>query len=439
MKKVLTSLTALAFATLNLLAADRPKPNILFILADDTGIDDYGCYGSDRFKGKTPNIDALAKSGLRFERCYAEPLCGPSRTTLMTGRYVFRNGAINNQITHATSFKNEPSLARMLKQAGYATGMAGKWRQMGDSPGDWGFDEFITDPVAGGWYWKPNYTKNGKLVETGKDVYCPDVCLDFTKDFFKRHKDEPFYFYFPTHLVHGPILRTPDTKPGSTGQEALYDDNIAYLDKQVGELVAELEKLGLREKTLIVFSGDNGTAKRSGTIGGREIHGAKGSTLEGGSRVPLIANWPGVTAKGKVLRDLTDFTDFFPTFAEVAGARMPEGVKFDGHSFAPQLRGKNGEPRDWIFVQLGAKWYARNDGWKLNQSGELHDLSDAPFVEKPVTAENQSAAAKIARGKLQAVLDELNPAAGKTDTGKPRKPVRQLRKQQRRATATHSI
>ena len=104
MKSALTTLTVLALAALNLLAADRPaKPNILFILADDTGIDDYGCYGSDRFKGRTPNIDALAKSGLRFERCYAEPLCGPTRTTLMTGRYVFRTGAISNPITSGSA------------------------------------------------------------------------------------------------------------------------------------------------------------------------------------------------------------------------------------------------------------------------------------------------------------------------------------------------
>ena len=192
MKKLLT--LALIFASLlNLLAADK-RPNILFILADDTGIDDYSCYGSDRFKSRTPNIDALAKSGLRFERCYASPLCGPSRSTLTTGRYVFRTGAINNPITHATSFKDEPSVARTLKQAGYATGMAGKWRQMGDSPGDWGYDEFITDNTAAGWYWKNNYNKNGQQVDAGKEVYCPDVCMEFTKDFFKRHKDEPYYF-----------------------------------------------------------------------------------------------------------------------------------------------------------------------------------------------------------------------------------------------------
>jgi len=434
MRNVLFALSFLTAAALNCIAADQAaRPNILFILADDTGIDDYGCYGSDRFKGRTPNIDSLAKSGLRFERCYSEPLCGPSRCTIMTGRYVFRTGGISNPTAHTPSYRSEPSLATTLKRAGYVTGMAGKWRQMSDSPGDWGFDEFITDNTAGGWYWKSNYSENGKWTTKGSNAYGPDVCLDFTKDFLRRHKSEPFYFYFPTHLVHGPIVRTPDTKPGTSAEPTLYSDNIAYLDKQVGELIAELDRLGLREKTLIVFSGDNGTAKRSGTIGDREIHGAKGSVLEGGSRVPLIANWKGVTPPGKVLKDLVDFTDFFPTFAELAGAKMPDGMKSDGHSFAPQVRGQPGHPRDWIFVQLGAKWYARNDGFKLTQSGELYDLSDAPFAEKPVAADSKSTAATAARRLLKTALDELNPAGGTTGTAleKPeKKATKKARRQQ---------
>lgn len=415
MKKLLLGLTLLAIATTGAPAADKPtKPNILFILADDSGMDGYGCYGSDRFKAMTPNIDALARTGIRFERCYSAPLCGPTRCQIMTGRYGFRTGSVNNQAARNPSIKDEPSLAKALKQAGYATALAGKWRQMGESPGNWGFDVFVTDNTAGGWYWKSNYIKNGQPVQTNQEVYCPDVCRDFALDFMRKNKDKPFYLYYPTHLVHGPILRTPDTKAGSPGAEQLYGDNVAYLDKQVGQLVAELDKLGLRERTLIVFSADNGTARRSGTIGGREINGHKGTMWEGGARVPLLANWRGVTREGTVLQELVDFSDLFPTFAEVAGAKMPEGVKFDGRSFAPQLRGEKGDPRVSIFVQLGLKWYARNEGWKLNESGELFDMSDAPFVEKLVAPEGQSGAAKAARKQLQAVLDELNPAAGKT-------------------------
>ena len=191
------------------------RPNIVFIFGDDCGIDSFGCYGSDRAKSFTPNIDALAKSGTQFERCYATPLCGPSRCCIMTGRHGFRTGGLTNQTAGNASFKDEPSLARILKSAGYATGMAGKWRQMSDSPGDWGFDEYITDPTASGWFWKDNYTKNGKEVKFDKEVYYPDHCSDFAVDFIRRHKDQPFYFYLSEHLIHGPILRTPDSKEGA--------------------------------------------------------------------------------------------------------------------------------------------------------------------------------------------------------------------------------
>ncbi|HND52130.1 MAG TPA: sulfatase-like hydrolase/transferase, partial [Pirellulaceae bacterium] len=357
----------------------------MFILGDDYGLDGVSCYGSDRFKGKTPNLDSLAASGIRFTQCYSMPLCGPTRCTIMTGRYGFRTGGATNQSAGKASFKTEPSLARTLKEAGYATGMAGKWRQMSDTPGDWGFDDWLTDPTAGGWYWKTSYTKNGKLVETKDEVYCPDVCMDFTLDFLRRNREKPFYFYFSSHLIHGPILRTPDTQ--AEGKGDLYEENVRYLDKQVGQLVAELDKLGLREKTLIVFSADNGTARfgsATSVINGRKINGQKGTLLEGGARVPLIANWKGSTPAGRVNNDLIDFSDFFGTFAEVAGAKPPTDAKLDSRSFAAQLRGEKGTPRDWVFVQLGARWYVREQGFKLNQAGELFDMSDAPFVEKPI-------------------------------------------------------
>jgi arylsulfatase A len=406
-------------------AAAKPaaagRPNILFILSDDQGLDGVGCYGSDRFKGKTPNLDKLAATGIRFTQCYAMPLCGPSRCTIATGRYGFRTGGSTNGSAGNPSFKDEPSLARTLRQAGYATGMAGKWRQVGGTPGDWGYAEWLTDPTAGGWFWKTGYTKNGVDVETAQEVYCPDVCMEFTLDFLRRHREQPFYFYYPTHLIHAPILRTPDSKPETKNY---YEDDVAYLDKQVGQLVAELDKLGLREKTLIVFSADNGTAKfgaDTSFLNGRKINGMKNTMLEGGARVPLIANWKGVAPAGKVLDSLVDFSDFYATFAELAGAKMPEGVVFDSRSFAPQLRGEKGTPREWVFVQLGPYWYVRDQGFKLTEKGELFDMGDAPFVEKPVSAESADDGAKAARARLQAVLDKLDPASGKIAAIKPNK------------------
>lgn len=420
-----TALCFLLVAEGRLMAADPPRPNILFILADDYGLDGVGCYGSDRFKGKTPNLDRLAREGIRFQNCYCTPLCGPTRCLLITGRYGFRTGGLTNQTAGLPSPKEEPSLARILKEAGYVTGMCGKWRQMGGLPGDWGFDEYLTDPTAGGYFWEKSYIKNGQVVELEQVVYYPDVAHEFALDFIRRHKDRPFFFYYSSHLVHGPILPTPDSKVGPGGlppkgmkagagpKEPYYEDNVVYLDKQVGSLLDELDRLGIREKTLVVFTSDNGTARESETIHGRQIHGQKGTMQEGGAHVPLLISWKGVTPAGAVFDDLVDFSDFVPTLAELAGAKLPEGFVFDGRSFAARLRGEAGNPREWIFVQLGAFWYVRDQKWKLNQNGELFDMSDAPFEERLVPVEGQSEEAAAARKRLQAVLDQLNPAGGK--------------------------
>lgn len=393
-------------------AAGAPKPpNIVFILADDLGIDGFGCYGSDRFKDQTPNVDALAATGLRFDFCYSMPTCNPSRCALMTGRYEFHTG-------NAPSFKEESSMAKMLKQAGYATGMAGKWRQMRDTPGDWGFDEFLTDPSPSGYYWETDYTKNGAPLDARAGTYGPDLCRDFATDFFQRHREQPFFFYYPTHLVHNPIVRTPQSPDTSKDQDALFADNVAYLDRQVGELVGALDRLGLREQTVIVFASDNGTAKygiEHAFIRGRHIYGMKETMFEGGSRVPLVVNWKGTVAAGRTSDNLIDFTDMLPTFAELVGAPLPASPALDGRSFAPQIRGERGNPRQWVYVQHNTahEWYALEHGWKLTQAGDLFDMSDAPFAEKLVSPGEPNEVALAARGRLQTALDRLNPAAGK--------------------------
>jgi arylsulfatase A-like enzyme len=421
----LLAIAAIGLAPIGSLAAQEPKsavqkPNIIFILADDLGLDGVGCYGADTYKAQTPNIDALAKAGVRFETCYSAPLCGPSRCLLMTGRYAFRTGGLTNASWRrngpGAKSKDEYPIARLLKENGYATCQSGKWRQVGETPKDWGFDEYCTDETAGGWYWRKNYIKNGEIVTSEKPVYCPDIVHDFAIDFINRNKDRPFFLYYAQHLVHLPMERTPDSKPDTTDVKALYADNLAYMDKQVGLVVKELERLHLREKTLIVFSGDNGTAARfPTTINGRPISGHKGQMLEGGSRVPLIAQWKGVAPEGKGVADLIDFSDMYATFAEVAGAKPPNDVKLDGHSFAPQLRGEPGQPREWIYVQLGNRWYVRSKEWKLTHAGELFDMREAPFIEKPVAADTADADARRGREMLQKALDTLKPHAGKID------------------------
>lgn len=188
------------------------------------------------------------------------------------------------------------------------------------------------------------------------------------------------------------------------------------MDKEVGEIVAALEKLGLREKTLVIFAGDNGTARGyPSPVHGRMLDGFKGTMLEGGSRVPYIASWPGVTPAGKVSQDIVSFADQLPTLAELGGAPLPKGVKIDGVSLAAQLRGQPGQPRAYAYVQLGKRWFVREPGWKMTETGALFDMSDAPFSEKMVTVPADTEASKAARDRLAGVLQALSPSAGKQD------------------------
>ena len=402
-------------------AGNATQPNIIFILADDLGIGNVGCYGADNFK--TPNIDKLAQSGTRFEHCYAAPLCGPSRALLLSGRYAYHTGMTGNDSGPLLKPANETLMPKILKPAGYATAMCGKWSQLPLQPGDWGFDEYLRFQGSGQ-YWNTQpkaktYTLNGKEVSLKDGEYLPDTMQKFVVDFINRHKDQPFYIHYAMSHVHAEILRTPDSAPDS---KDFYADNVAYMDKLVGKLIAELDRLKLRDNTLIIFAGDNGTAQgyaaRCTINGGKALSGKKGEMLECGALVPCIASWPGKIPASKISPSLISFADFLPTFATVAGAKVPMGLTIDGKGFAPQLLGQSDAwPRDWIFVELGRNWYDREMNWKLNQSAEFFDMKNAPYAEPLVTTNSQDAAALAARQRLQTVLAELNPAGGIMDPG----------------------
>lgn len=389
-------------------AAAAERPNIILILADDIGIGGFGCYGADAYK--TPHLDALARGGMRFESCYSMPLCGPSRACLLTGRYAFRTGMVHNNTGRKVSPDREVTIARVLREAGYATAFCGKWNQLTylSSRADanrWGWDECLmwNSADSPGRYWKPNYAKNGKRLEGVDKAYGPDLIQDFAFDFIARHRDRPFFLYYPTVLVHGPLLRTPDSPPGDKRPRT---ELVAYLDKQMGKLVEELERQKLREKTIILFTSDNGNPQTD-TVRGRGLDGVKNTLKEGGSRVPLIASWKGTIAPSQVRQDLVDFSDFFPTLVELAGAKLPEGVTIDGRSFAPQLRGEAGKPREWVYVHLDDGRYVRDTRWKLYGDGTLCDMKDAPFREIAIAKGTEDAATLAARQRLQAALDRL--------------------------------
>lgn len=418
---------------------DRP-PNVVLIMADDLGAECLGCYGSTSFE--TPHLDELARTGIRFENCYATPLCVTSRMQLMTGRYPFRTGWIHNAWGRDWHFdpEKETSFANLLKSAGYATCVVDKWMLCYDFKHrpqtfrEAGFDEHymwrlwdtsippekrvgINAPITPG-CWDAAIWKNGPCAD-GKDKYGPDLFCDYAIDFIERRRDRPFLAYWPMHLVHlesysgGTTPPTPDTIH-STGKgdrdgkridkQRGMADMIRYMDKLVGRIVSTLDRLGIRENTLILFTGDNGTSRGIRCeLGDRVIAGGKGKLSERGCRVPLVVNWKGVTPRGKVLDDLVDFTDFLPTLAEAAGAELPRGVKIDGRSFLPQLKGHNGNPRRWVYCQIDKRWFVRDKQWMLYNDGKLLDVTDR-YAPKPAGATPESAAA---RERLATAMEAL--------------------------------
>jgi len=402
-----------------LLAATPEKPNVIFILADDLGIGNVGCYGSDRYK--TPNIDKLAATGIRFTQGFTAALCGPSRALIMSGRYAFRNGSTNQDACMVMPI-SELQLGQTFKTAGYKSSFIGKWGQIPGEPDEAGFDDYLRFKGSGVYFNKQpdkpeQYRVNRKELKLGNKEYMPDIMHDQAVEFIKLHKDKSFFLYYSMSHVHGDILPTPDSPSNS---KDLFGDNILYMDKLIGKLVAELDAVKLREKTLIIFMGDNGTGKGQNelsTIGGRNVSGMKGTMLECGGLVPMIANWPGTITGGEISDNLIDSTDLLPTFADLAGVRLPDNIVFDGQSFASQLRGQQAKPREWIFNQLARMWYVRNAQYKLNERGELYDMSGAPFTETLVDTRSQSAVAADARAKLTIVLSKLDPAGGILDHG----------------------
>ncbi len=344
-----------------LLAAQ--KPNIILIMADDFG---YECVGANGGQYETPHLDKLAATGMRFEQCYVQPLCTPTRVQLMTGLYNVRNYFSFGKIG-----RDAKTFAHFLKDAGYTTGMAGKW-QLGRAknlPRRLGFDEFVLwqhtrRPPR---YANPGLEYNGEERNFDNGEYGPDLINDFVLDFITRHREGPFFLYYSMMLTHGPFQPTPDSpdwNPQARGEKAkdakYFPDMVAYADKLVGRVEAKLEELGIRENTLVIFLGDNGTgAGIASRFEGRYIRGGKGQTIKRGMHVPLIVNWPGHVTAGSENDDLVASTDFLPTICEAAGAELPATMPTDGQSFYAQLLGQTGTPRETLYC-----WYARGQAMK---------------------------------------------------------------------------
>lgn len=407
--------------------AEHPRrPNIILILADDFGYECVGANGGSSYK--TPNLDALASKGVRFDYCHSQPLCTPSRVQLMTGLYNKRNYE-----KFAVLPRKERTFAHLFKEAGYATCVAGKW-QLGvqkDSPQHFGFDEACL------WhhtrkterYRNPGMDINGEPVDYTEDEYGPDVVSDFACDFMERNKEKEFLLYYPMILTHDPFEPTPNSaswgeesgnveSPVSSPARKLktenFPDMVAYMDKIVGKMVSKINELGLSDNTLILFTGDNGTHKDVVSIlNGAEYRGGKRLTTDAGTHVPLIAYWEGKSAENSVCSDLIDFSDFLPTICEAAAIDYSSVKNLDGVSFLPQILGKKGSPKDSIFCwfcdqkqdPIDAAEFARDKRFKLYKNGDMYDVVNDPLEKSPLAVESASEEAKSARARLKAVID----------------------------------
>ncbi len=397
-------------------AAER-HPNVVFILADDLGYGDVGCYGQKKIP--TPNIDRLAAQGLRFTQFYAgATVCAPSRDVLMTGQH-------DGHITVRGNAKvplapGDHTVAELFQRAGYATALTGKWglgyEHTDSTPLHKGFDYFygyLDQTHAHNYYPTflylnearvplrnvvPNEGKYGQGVATSRVDYSAALIADEALAFVQRQtKDRPFFLYYAPTLPHANNEAAPDgsedpdrsqfAKEPWPAVEIGFASMVARLDRDVGKLLAQLEAQGLADNTIVIFASDNGPHQEGGHDGNffdsnGPLRGFKRDLTEGGIRVPFIVRWPGHVPAGATSDHVAYFGDFYATAAELTGQPLPAGL--DSHSFLPTLLGQKQAPAEylyWEFYENGSSQAVRFDDWKairhpmLNGPVELYDLA----------------------------------------------------------------
>lgn len=367
MKNTLNALGLIVASIVGTSVVNADKPNIVFVLSDDQGYGDLSCYGSEVIA--TPNIDRLCKEGMKFESFYVHNRCSPTRAALMTGCHADRTG-ISNVVYRWEGnglHQDEITVAELLKESGYVTGVVGKWH-LGEwepfHPVNHGFDSFY------GFFYSDNDTKslfrNLEPVEKIKGqtdgAHSPKL-RQAGIDFIKAHRDEPFFLYYASPLPHTKWIPHPDFVGSS--KQGTYGDVVRELDWQVGGLLDTLDELGLTGNTLVVFASDNGpqlNVEGHGSSG--PLRDGKWTNFEGGIRVPCLMRWPGKISAGSTNNEITGIIDMLPTFCALSGAEVPTDRVIDGRNILPYMLGERVDsPIHDSFIAPGSS--IRHGDWKL--------------------------------------------------------------------------
>ncbi len=423
---------------------EQKPPNVILIMADDLGFECIGSYGGTSYS--TPNIDRLAATGLQFNQAYAQPLCTNTRVKLMTGKYNFRNWASFGILDPA-----EKTFGHLMQDAGYSTCIVGKWqlqsydpvhypgseyrRDTGMKISDAGFDEYCGWHVGhtedkGSRFANPTVFQNGKFLENTAGKYGPDIFVDYLNNFVNRQNGNPFFVYYSMALTHDPFSPTPDSQIWEDEERRMdnepkyFGDMVAYADKLIGKIVANLEAQGIEEETLILFYSDNGThQKLYSKVGDKVVQGGKGLTTQAGIRVPFVANWPGHIKEGQQSDELIDAIDFLPTVLDVANAPVPDDFHADGESVLPILNGEAQDRRDWIYMSYNPKpgagkdhfhpaEFVMNANYKLYGDGRFYNIKEDVLETSTIDADSEEV--KLLKERFGGIIDSLKkyPTAG---------------------------